>query len=240
VQCGQASARGVDLCAPCAADLPWNTACCARCGLPLSHVEPLCGRCLKVLPEFDRALCAFRYEWPLDALTTRFKFSADLAAGRVLSGALAQYLEESTLEECAHSTALGAPQWMIPVPLHSDRLRTRGFNQALELARPLSRALGIPLLPQGLRRLRATPPQTGLNALHRRRNVRGAFVAAADVRDRHIALIDDVITTAATVRECAKVLKRAGAASVQVWALARAGLGKGNAGAAVEHVATLK
>jgi ComF family protein len=214
-------------------DLPWNIACCARCALPLPRAESLCGRCLKVLPEFDQALCAFRYEWPLDALTTRFKFSADLAAGRVLSGVLAQYLDE-------RAQKVSAPQWIIPVPLHSDRLRTRGFNQALELARPLSRAFGIPLLPEGLRRLRATPPQTGLNALHRRRNVRGAFVADADVRDRHVALIDDVITTAATVRECAKVLKRAGAASVQVWALARAGLGKGNASAAVGHSATLK
>ena len=172
-------------------------------------------------PEFDAALCALRYEWPLDSLVTRFKYGADLAVGRVLSSVMAQHLSAHMLN-AAHCR----PQLLIPIPLHPDRLRERGFNQALELARPLSRAFGIAMNAQALRRVRATPRQTGLNALHRRRNVRGAFVLTTDVRDRHVALVDDVITTAATVRECARLIKRAGAASVHVWAVARAGVGR--------------
>lgn len=222
VQCGGASAHGRDLCAACEADLPWNLSCCGRCALPLVQAAGLCGRCLKSAPEFDRALCALRYEWPLDALVTRFKFGADLAAGRVLAEVLTRDLQQrlASLDQ-----RLPRPQWLMPVPLHAERLQERGFNQALELARPLAQALDIPLCADGLQRQRATPRQTGLTALHRRRNVRGAFVVTADVRDRHIALVDDVITTAATVRECARVLRRAGAASVQVWAVARAGVG---------------
>ncbi len=172
-------------------------------------------------PEFDAALCALRYEWPLDSLVTRFKYGADLAVGHVLSSVMAQHLSSHFL-----NTSSCRPQLLIPIPLHPERLRERGFNQALELARPLSRALGIAMNSAGLRRVRATPRQTGLNALIRRRNVRGAFELNTDVRDRHIALVDDVITTAATARECAKLIKRAGAASVQVWAVARAGVGQ--------------
>jgi ComF family protein len=182
---------------------------------------------MKAVPEFDAALCAFRYEWPLDSLVTRFKFGADLAAGAVLARLLNAYLAERIAPIADASSRL-----MMPIPLHEDRLRERGFNQALELARPLARLSGIRLATQGMRRLRSTPRQTGLNALNRRRNVRGAFVVEADVRDRHVVLVDDVITTAATVRECARTLKRAGAASVQVWAVARAAVG-GNAGTTV-------
>lgn len=220
VQCGAASERAVDLCLRCEEDLPWNRLCCARCALPLSQSEVRCGRCMRVVPEFDAAHCAFRYEWPLDSLITRFKFGGDLAAGAVLTNLLKSYLAERIAAPAPTSARL-----MMPVPLHDDRLCERGFNQALELAKPLSRFFGMALLPQGMQRKRATPQQTGLNALHRRRNVRGAFVVDVDVRDRQVILVDDVITTAATVRECAKTLKRAGAASVQVWALARAAVG---------------
>ena len=172
-------------------------------------------------PEFDAALCALRYEWPLDSLVTRFKYGADLAVGHVLASVMAQQITLHLV-----NAASCRPQLLIPIPLHPVRLRERGFNQALELARPLSHALGIAMHAEGLRRVRATPRQTGLNALNRRRNVRGAFVPNTEVHDRHIALVDDVITTAATARECAKVLKRAGAASVQVWAVARAGVAR--------------
>lgn len=219
VQCGSASRRACDLCTDCESELPWNRSCCQRCALPLAHAAVLCGRCLKSAPEFDRALCPFRYEWPLDALITRFKFAADLAAGRVLAGLMAEDINARLVQ-----SLLPRPQRLMPVPLHAERLRERGFNQVVELIRPLSRALGIPADASCLRRARATPQQTGLTALHRRRNVRGAFAVVGDVRGCDIALIDDVITTAATVRECAKVLKQSGAASVQVWAIARAGV----------------
>lgn len=210
--CGENGADGRDLCAGCAAELPFNRSCCARCALPLGTAALLCGECLRRLPPFDAAIAPLRYAWPLDRLVTRFKFSVDLAVGRVLAELMLDAV-------CAAS---GGVDLLVPVPLHLQRLRERGFNQALELARPLARALRLELGHRTLARARATPAQSGLAAPARRRNVRGAFEARGDLAGRRIALVDDVVTTTATVRECARMLKRAGAAYVEVWAVARA------------------
>lgn len=174
----------------------------------------MCGRCLRREPPFAAAWVPLRYAHPLDLLEARFKFHADLAAGRVLSALM---IEHAAVDVPAR------PELLIPVPLHAARLRERGYNQALELARPLARAFAIPLRADLLLRTRATPPQTGLDAKTRRRNLRGAFaVAAAAALPGHVALIDDVMTTGATLHECARVLRRSGVARVDVWALARA------------------
>lgn len=217
ILCGAGSNRDADFCVDCEHSLPQNPKCCSRCALPLATSEKLCGRCLKSPPEFDSVHAFYRYEWPLDGLLTRFKFSGDLAAGRSLAE-----LVTTDLATAIASGVVAKPDLLMPVPLHIDRLRERGFNQALELARPWSECFYIPLHAEGLCRARATAAQSNLDALARRRNVRGAFVVNMDVRNRHIAVVDDVVTTAATVRECAKVLKREGAASVQIWAVARA------------------
>lgn len=212
--CGAAGADGRDLCAGCAGDLALNTVCCPRCALPLAAAAPLCGECLKSEPPFTAAWAPFRYVHPLDQLEMRFKFGADLAAGRVLAEAMIAR---------AAIAAPALPQLLIPVPLHRARLRQRGYNQALELARPVARALAIPLRHDLLLRAKPTPPQTGLDARARRRNLRGAFALTADARlPAHVVLLDDVMTTGATVREAARVLLRAGVARVDVWALARA------------------
>lgn len=210
--CGARGQDALSLCPDCAADMPHNTMCCARCALPLESPAPLCGRCIKRAPPWDAAWVPFRYEWPLAQLEARFKFGGDLAAGRTLS------LLWSTSQ---------APQEMpdaiVPVPLHHSRLRQRGYNQALELAKPLAKHFGIPLLRNGLHRSRVTQAQTELNAVQRRRNVRGAFVANLDGKaSQHVAVLDDVFTTGATLVECARLLKRAGVRRVDVWALARA------------------
>jgi ComF family protein len=114
---------------------------------------------------------------------------------------------------------------ILPVPLHRLRLAERGFNQAVDLARPLARVRGVPLLYNALDRVRHTAPQFGLSVPQRRENIRGAFQVPRPhrVKGRRILLVDDIITTGATVAECAKVLKKAGAAQVAVLALARAG-----------------
>lgn len=210
--CGARGANGLDLCGACLGDLPRNDCCCARCALPLETPAPLCGRCVRRVWPWDSAWAPFRYAYPLDRLEMRFKFGADLAAGKLLASLWA---------------AAGAPdelpQAVIPVPLHPSRLRSRGYNQALEIARPLSKALRIPLLRDALRRTRATDAQTELSALQRRRNVRGAFAVHFEgAVAQHVAVLDDVFTTGATLAECARVLKRAGVARVDVWALARA------------------
>jgi ComF family protein len=209
--CG-AHANGMDLCVDCVAELPRNRSCCARCALPLATPAEMCGECLRRTPPWDAAWAPFRYGWPLDRLESRFKFGADLAAGRVLS----------TLWQC-EPCPVALPQLLLTVPLHAARLRQRGYNQALELARPLARSLRVPLRHDLLQRARATAAQTELDAVGRRRNVRGAFaLRAGSVPPAHVAILDDVMTTGATVAECARVLRRAGVARVDVWALARA------------------
>ena len=136
----------------------------------------------------------------------------DLAAGHTLAALW-----------CASPPPAELPAAIVPVPLHTSRLRRRGYNQALELAKPLARHLHLPLLTGALARTRATGAQTDLSAIQRRRNVRGAFAAHfPDAPPAHVAVLDDVFTTGATLGECARVLKRAGVARVDVWALARA------------------
>jgi ComF family protein len=210
--CGAAGAKGIDLCADCAADLPRNHSCCARCALPLAIPAALCGECQRYAPPWDGAWAPFRYGWPLDRLESRYKFGADLAAGRVLS----------TLWQ-RESCPVALAQCLLTVPLHRRRLRQRGYNQALELARPLARALGLPLRHDVLQRTRSTEAQTELDAISRRRNVRGAFALRHGIElPAHVAILDDVMTTGATLAECARVLKRGGVQRVDVWALARA------------------
>ncbi|WP_426661056.1 ComF family protein [Rhodanobacter aciditrophus] len=210
--CGAPGEQGVDLCAACATELPRNRSCCARCALPLPAPAALCGECQRHAPPWQAAWAPFRYGWPLDRLESRFKFGGDLAAGRTL--AMLWRREPMPLPK---------PDLLLPVPLHRARLRQRGYNQALELARPMARHCGLPLRHDALLRRRGTAAQTELDAVGRRRNVRGAFVVRAGVAlPAHVAIVDDVMTTGATLAECARVLKRAGVARVDVWALARA------------------
>jgi ComF family protein len=213
--CGGSGAAERDLCGGCQADLPRNHTCCARCALPLAHAAAQCGECLRREPAYSRAWAPFRYAHPLDLLEARFKFRRDLAAGRVLA--------ELLVESASRNPSLQRPQRLLCVPLHASRLRERGFNQALELARPLARALGIPLDTRLLQRTRHTAAQTGLDAGERRRNLNGAFaVGRVDSVPAHVAILDDVMTTGSTLNECARVLRRAGVVRVDVWALARA------------------
>lgn len=182
--------------------------------MPLATPAPACGQCLRRAPPFDAAWAPLRYAHPLDLVEARFKFRRDLAAGHVLS---------SLLIERAAADAPARPDLLIPIPLHRTRLRERGYNQTLELARPLAQALGVPLRADALVRTRATPPQTGLDATARRRNLRGAFAVAPNATlPAHVVVFDDVMTTGATLREAALTLRRAGVARVDVWALARA------------------
>jgi len=212
--CGGRGANTRDLCEGCARDFPRNDVCCPRCALPLKTPAPLCGECLDREPPFASAWAPFRYAHPLDLLEARFKFRGDLAAGRVLA---------DLMIERAVDDAPARPDLIVAVPLHVSRLRERGYNQAFELAKPVAGALGVPIARNGLARIRATPAQTGLDAAARRRNLRGAFAVPRGASlPKHIALFDDVVTTGATVRECARVLRRAGVERIDVWALARA------------------
>ncbi|WP_241084963.1 ComF family protein [Candidatus Vondammii sp. HM_W22] len=154
----------------------------------------------------------FHYAAPVDLLISRFKFNGKLHIGRLLSSLLGNFIlqQQSRL-----------PELITPVPLHSTRLRQRGYNQSLELARPLSRRLNIPLNYACCRRVKLTAPQSDLERGERRRNIRGAFEVTVRFQDTHIVLVDDVVTTGSTVSELAREFKRAGAKQVDVWAVAR-------------------
>jgi len=208
--CGERGNNGRDLCVNCAQMLPWNQTACHRCAMPLPQHGQTCGQCLRHPPPLACVHAALVYAFPLERLIPRFKFHHDLAAGRLLAGLMGDAL-----------TSAERPQALLPVPLHPARLRQRGYDQALELARPLARRLGIPLLPDALVRTRDTAAQSELDAASRRRNLRGAFAVKATALPAHVALIDDVMTTAATLHAAARTLRRAGVARVDAWVCAR-------------------
>jgi len=209
--CTEPAAAGRDLCAACTAGLPWLDSACRRCALPLPAAESagtLCGACRQARAPLQQVHAALLYTAPVDGLLRRFKFHHDLAAGRLLAQLMGERL-----------AAADPPQALVPVPLHRSRLRQRGYDQALELARPLARHLQLPLLA-GLRRVRATAAQSELDAATRRRNLRAAFVAAGPLPP-HVALVDDVMTTGATLHAAARALRRAGVTRVDAWVCAR-------------------
>lgn len=207
--CREKGGNGIDLCENCFDCLPWHQSACDRCALPLP-LPGRCGRCLRRPPPLDMTCAVFLYAAPIDRLLPRLKFHHDLAAGRLLADLMAPSLE-----------ARPRPQALVPVPLHRDRLRRRGYDQALELARPLARRLGLPLLPRALRRIRNTAPQSELDARGRRRNLRAAFQAEPGLLPDHVALVDDVMTTGQTLHAAATALRRAGVARVDAWICAR-------------------
>lgn len=211
--CDDPGQDGLDLCAACEATLPVHTSACRRCALPLPGPGPdaLCGGCLAGRSPLEEVHAAFLYAAPLDRLLPRLKFGGDLAAGRLVSQLMASRLG-----------GVPRPQALVPLPLHRARLRRRGFDQALELARPLGRALDLPVLDGALVRQRATAEQSTLSAIARRRNVRGAFAARPRLPlPAHVALVDDVMTTGATLRAAAVALRRAGVHRVDAWVAAR-------------------
>jgi ComF family protein len=201
------------LCRACLADLPQNYYPCPRCGavLPQATKTP-CGECQRNPPHFDHAHIPFRYAPPLIRFITGLKFHGQLAEARLLGELLLASLA---------TTAYPLPECLIPVPLHPIRLRERGYNQALELARPLSQRLHLPLEPHVVQRQRHTLPQSELSGSARRRNLRHAFRLDAPLPYQHVALIDDVVTTGSTLNELARVLRQSGVKSIQIWAVAR-------------------
>ncbi len=203
-----------NLCRLCLRALPRIACACSGCGLPLPH-PGRCGRCLQRPPPFDRVCIPFCYQPPLSRLILALKFERQLTAAAALGSLL--------LDAVVGLEPL--PQLILPVPLHRARVRQRGFNQALEIARPVAQGLGIELAPRLVRRERNTLAQSGLEGpAARRRNLRGAFRCNKKKLSgvRHLAILDDVVTSCATATELAHSLKRAGVQRVELWSVARA------------------
>ena len=192
---------------------------CPRCGVGFtsdSGDDHLCSDCLAGDGYFTKARALAHYEGIMPGIISRYKYQGESRLAKPLGDLLAGYEEPDF--------SFRDYLLLVPVPLHSRRLRRRGFNQALLLARRISRRYSLPLDFTALRRIRATTPQTELSASERRKNIRGAFAVFQEqvVTEKAILLIDDVFTTGATVEECAKVLLKAGANRVDVLTLARA------------------
>lgn len=215
--CDEPSDNPQVLCSACEAELPWLGEHCRICALPLPGHDLTCGACLRKPPAFTRVEAAWRYDFPLDALITRFKHQAQWPLGRLLGELLSHHLQH------AFSEGLARPDLLLPVPLSGRRLRQRGFNQAGMLARWLSQDLQLTLNEHVLQRRQDTQAQQQLNAAQRLRNLRQAFALApaSQVRGLHLAIVDDVLTTGATAESIARLLRKAGAARVDVYCLAR-------------------
>ncbi len=208
--CRGAAARGAVLCTPCLGDLPrLGEPRCPRCALP-SAAGALCGRCLAHPPHFDATFAALEYRFPADALVHALKFRGELALAPLLAERLAAEIPTGERVDLA-----------MPVPLSAARMRERGYNQAMEIARALHPRSAVRLEPTLCARVRDASAQTDLPWAERARNVRNAFQCDRVLDGMTVAVIDDVMTTGATLDAIAATLKRAGAAQVVNWVVAR-------------------
>ena len=198
-------------CAACKTDLPWIATACEKCGQPLP-AGTLCADCQLDPPQFEKAVAPLLYTFPVDSALKALKFKRQLYFAPAFGDLLLPLLEDKFPDVDA----------LLPVPLHRFRHASRGFNQATELSRPLRGKSGLALV-RNVVRVRATPPQTGLHAAERRRNMAAAFEVCGALKARHLLVIDDVITTGETCRQLSAALLAAGARKVSVLAIARAG-----------------
>lgn len=205
--CGALNRHGA-WCAPCDAALPYlPSARCPVCALPTPDGST-CGRCLRKHPQFDRTATAFAYGFPLDKLVQALKFNEQLH--------LANLLAEKLAARVTHR-----PDCIVPMPLHPARLMQRGHNQSLEIARRMAARLNVPLHPQACVRVRDTPPQSSLKWKERGKNMRRAFQCRESFGGKHVAMVDDVMTSGASLNELALALRRAGATEISAWVVAR-------------------
>lgn len=209
VLCGSMNHDGL-WCAACDRALPYlDAAHCPSCALPAPGGE-VCGQCLKHPPLFARATAVFGYAFPLDKLIQAMKYGEQLALAHAFAEKLAHCIDKNDL-----------PDYVIPMPLHPAKLRERGFNQSQLLAARITRKLGLELLPNACRRVRDTPPQSALPWKERKKNVRDAFRCDTDLTGKRVALVDDVLTTGASLNALAEVIQKRGAVEISVWVVAR-------------------
>ncbi len=206
-----------DLCSACMAVLPWAKERCYRCANTLPGALPTvaCGACQTTPPPFWLTHTLFAWQPPISRLLIQLKFQHKLLHAQLLGELFAAKI----CSDWYPSQRL--PDAILPVPLHPARLRARGYNQAVELARPIARAFQLPLLIRACERRKATAPQTALTAIARQQNLENAFILRESIAGRYLAVLDDVITTGSTVGELCRMLQNQGANRIDVWCLAR-------------------
>lgn len=215
ILCGAKGVKNRDLCEACYLELPKNTPRCYQCASDFtkSYSNVLCKNCLKNPPAFDETLAPFLHYRGIRYLILQLKFHNHHPSARLLGDLLTDYLEKTA----------ELPDCIIPVPLHKNRYRERGFNQSIEIAQRVSQRLNCPLDIHSCIRHRDTAHQVGLTGEQRNENIKNAFSISPHFKAKHVAIIDDVMTTGSTVHELALALKIAGCHRVQIWVCAKAG-----------------
>ena len=213
ILCDNQGVTGKDICSTCFNNLLKNNHCCYQCGTPLESITQinLCGYCQSTNPAFNNCHAPFIYQGAMRYLITNLKFNQHYKNARLLGQLFAKSLPDRKLPQC-----------IIPVPLHKKRYRQRGFNQSLEVAKTIGRQLQIPIEAKLCLRHRNTSHQVGLTIEDRHKNVKNAFSLTQKTHYTHIAILDDVMTTGATLQEIALILKKAGVINIELWVCARA------------------
>ncbi|HYN54986.1 MAG TPA: ComF family protein [Methylotenera sp.] len=211
--CSSHEGSKLGLCKACLNDLPWhNTMQCPQCALQSNGLT--CGSCLNAPTHFDATQALFTYDFPIDSLLQHYKYKDMLQ----LADTFANLLSNKKLSSPNLSRKIDL---IIPMPMHHARLKERGFNQALEIARIVAKNTQIKLDYTTCQRIKLTPPQASLPLKERIKNICGVFNCTQNLQGLNIALVDDVMTTGASLNELAKTLKKAGAAHVECWVIAR-------------------
>lgn len=209
VLCGSMSRDGM-WCNACDAALPYlNAPHCPVCALPTPTGE-VCGHCLTHPPLFSHTAAVFGYAFPLDKLIQGMKYGEQLALAHAFGKKLLYRIDKNDLPDC-----------LIAMPLHPVKLRERGFNQSLLLAKTVARNMKLKLLPDACQRVRDTPPQSALPWKERKKNVRNAFCCDMDLTGKRVALVDDVLTTGASLNALAEAVSKRGAIQISAWVVAR-------------------
>ena len=213
ILCDNRGVAGKDICSICLDNLLKNNNSCYQCGTPLaSQMQTnLCGHCQSIAPAFNICHAPFIYQGAMRYLITHLKFNQHYKNARLLGQLFAESLIDRKLPQC-----------IIPVPLHKKRYRQRGFNQTLEIAKTIGRQLQIPVEPKLCIRHRNTLHQVGLTINKRQDNVKNAFSIIKENHYTHVAILDDVMTTGATLQEIALILKSTGIINIELWVCTRA------------------
>ncbi|EKD71968.1 MAG: competence protein F [uncultured bacterium] len=218
ILCAARTQRFFNICAPCERDLPILSQSCFKCAQPIfsaNNEALICGFCLKNPPPFDATFALFSYEKPIVGVIKKLKFHGELSHAK----ALGELFLQRILDDWYREKPL--PELIIPIPLHPKRLRERGFNQALEIARPIAKKLQIPIDLWETKRIKHTLAQSSLEADLRHENMKNAFEIRGNFRGKHVAVIDDVITTGSTISEFCRTLQAHGLVKIDVWCVAR-------------------
>lgn len=198
-------------CEACYSQLPFQQHICAQCGQQLAQGQDYCGMCLTKPPNFDACFCPFEYIEPIKSQICAFKYNDRPELAQALAQIMAQEIKDNGLE---------MPDLLIPVPMHTSKLRKRGYNQASLIAKKLGQLLDIEVANNIIEKHIATPAQAELSLVQRRKNLKRSFKLKNKITSKHVAIVDDVFTTGTTTEEIAKILKRNGVDYCQVWGVA--------------------